>query len=167
MSYGKCASSAQMMRRERCILWTRRTALSPLSASSRRSQGCRKSMVKNCRQGILLLSLVLVLAGCRGAPPPAPTPLPTPTTAAASPAPTPSPQPWPEGVLFYELEEPEQTCLGYQEYLLVSRDHHANQDRLHPARCRDRLFHRHREASRNHCAYTHTPDRQTTRVGLP
>ena len=26
-------------------------------------------------------------------------------------------EPWPEGVLFYELEEPEQTCLGYQEYL--------------------------------------------------
>ena len=117
MSYGKCASSAQIMRRERCILWTRRTALSPLSASNRRSQGCRKSMVKSCRQGILLLSLVLVLAGCRGAPPPAPTPLPTPTTAAASPAPIPSPRPWPEGVLFYELEEPEQTCLGYQEYL--------------------------------------------------
>lgn len=24
---------------------------------------------------------------------------------------------WPAGVLFYELEEPEQTCLGYQEHL--------------------------------------------------
>lgn len=69
------------------------------------------------RQAIVLLSLALVLAGCRGAPPP-PTPSPPPTAAAAAPsAPTPSPRPWPEGVLFYEIEEPEQTCLGYQEYL--------------------------------------------------
>ena len=73
-------------------------------------------MVKSCRSGILLLSLVLIFAGCRGAPP-APTPSPTPTTAVASPAFVPPPQPWPEGVLFYELDEPAQTCQGYQEYL--------------------------------------------------
>ena len=72
-------------------------------------------MVMLCRQGIVLLWLALVLAGCRGAPP-APTPSPTPT-AAALPAPTAAPEPWPAGVLFYEIEEPEQTCLGYQEYL--------------------------------------------------
>ena len=71
---------------------------------------------KGLRQGIVLLCLLLVLAGCRGAPP-ASTPAPPTAVAAASPAPTPSPQPWPEGVLFYEIEEPEQTCLGYQEYL--------------------------------------------------
>ncbi|MCY4437440.1 MAG: hypothetical protein OXE05_08940 [Chloroflexi bacterium] len=74
-------------------------------------------MVTSCRAGVLLLSLVLVLVGCRGTPPPAPTPWPTPTAAAASPAFVPSPQPWPEGVLFYELDEPAQTCQGYQEYL--------------------------------------------------
>lgn len=74
-------------------------------------------MAMLCRQTIPLLCLVLVLAGCRGAPP-APTPSPTPTAVAAAPsAPTPSPQSWPDGVLFYEIEEPEQTCLGYQEYL--------------------------------------------------
>ena len=29
----------------------------------------------------------------------------------------PEPHVWPAGVLFYQLEEPEQTCLGYQEHL--------------------------------------------------
>lgn len=46
------------------------------------------------------------------------TPEPAPTAASAAVAqPTPAPAAWPEGVLFYELEEPEQTCLGYQESL--------------------------------------------------
>ena len=67
------------------------------------------------RQGLVLLGLLVVLAGCRSAPP-APTPVPGPTS-----VPTPTPlaaprQAWPDGVLFYELEEPEQACLGYQEY---------------------------------------------------
>ena len=76
-------------------------------------------MEKLLRQGILLLSLLMVVAGCgplrQPTPTPAPTATPTPVPATAQPTPAPwSPQ---EGVLFYELEEPEQTCLGYQEYL--------------------------------------------------
>lgn len=72
----------------------------------------------HCRQGILLICFALVWAGCREAPPPAPTAAPTPTVQAiTSPDTTSTPEPWPKGVLFYEIEEPEQTCLGYQEYL--------------------------------------------------
>ena len=73
-------------------------------------------MIALFHRGILLLSLALVLAGCRGAPPPAPTPQPT-AAASELAQPTPTPRPWAEGVLFFEIEEPEQTCLGYQEYL--------------------------------------------------
>lgn len=69
------------------------------------------------RGRLLLFSVVLVLAGCRGAPP-ATTPLPTPTATVAGSGgePPPPSRPWPEGVLFYEIDEPEQACLGYQEY---------------------------------------------------
>ena len=72
-------------------------------------------MVLHARGGRLLFCLVLVLAGCRGSPPPEPTPLPSPTATVAESREPPS-RPWPEGVLFYEIEEPEQACLGYQEY---------------------------------------------------
>ena len=76
-------------------------------------------MLMLLRQGILLFSLMIVVAGCGPLrqPTPTPTPIPTPTPAPATSQPNPSPWPPQEGVLFYELEEPEQTCLGYQEYL--------------------------------------------------
>jgi hypothetical protein len=68
--------------------------------------------------GLLLLISAILLAGCQGSPPPEAAPQPAPTVVVTEIAqPTPVPQPWPAGVLFYELEEPEQTCLGYQEYL--------------------------------------------------
>ena len=74
-------------------------------------------MVTLCRQGTLLLSILILLVGCRGSPPES-TLRPTPAEVVSeSSQPTPSPHSWPAGVLFYELEEPEQTCLGYQEYL--------------------------------------------------
>ncbi len=69
-----------------------------------------------CRQALVLLGMCLVVAGCRSAPP-APTPTPTPTVTAPPTAQPATAQPtWPDGVLFYELEEPEQACLGYQEF---------------------------------------------------
>lgn len=78
-------------------------------------------MVALFRCGILLLSLALALAGCRSAPPPSPTPLPTPTESLSQPQePTHAERLWPEGVLFYEIEEPAQSCLGYQEYFSFS-----------------------------------------------
>ena len=77
-------------------------------------------MVVLSRCGILLLSLALALSGCRSAPQ-ASTPVPTPTVGLIQPqAPTRAERPWPEGVLFYEIEEPAQSCLGYQEYLSFS-----------------------------------------------
>ncbi len=75
-----------------------------------------------CRQALVLLGMCLVVAGCRSAPPPTPAPTPTVTaqpTATAQPAtaqPATAQPTWPDGVLFYELEEPEQACLGYQEF---------------------------------------------------
>lgn len=74
-------------------------------------------MVTLCRQGFLFFCLLLLVSGCSGAPPAATQP-PTPTgITSAVPQPTPEVPVWPAGVLFYELEEPEQTCLGYQEHL--------------------------------------------------
>lgn len=75
-------------------------------------------MVTLCRQGFVLVCLLLLVSGCSGAPPPAATQSPAPTARTSDvPQPTPETNVWPAGVLFYELEEPEQTCLGYQEHL--------------------------------------------------
>lgn len=67
------------------------------------------------RQALAAACLLLLASGCSGTPPAA-TPTPTGVSSAA-PHPTPALPIWPEGVLFYQLEEPEQTCLGYQESL--------------------------------------------------
>ncbi len=75
-------------------------------------------MVTLCRPAFLLLCLFLLASGCGDTPQSAATQSPAPTVVtSADLQPTPEAHVWPAGVLFYELEEPEQTCLGYQEHL--------------------------------------------------